>query len=223
MEFTLRSNDLPLDQQIDFVISNFRKLRELPRWKAHVKQGFWFYQITQNSQTGLFHPHLHCIVQTIWYPQKDLQDDWSQVLGDLVIVHVRRVRDRMKASWYAARYASRAASLSGIRSADRPLVIIASAGRHMFGCFGSAAAAAILRREPFNPDDWEPLCSYSALVLWADHSVNARYFLESWILRRPIPHGYNLDPAVVEFDLAPAATAAGLPARTPATGNLFHN
>src|SRR5260370_35334988 len=66
-------------ESLDVFIEAFAKLRESQLWKDEVSGGSYSLEVTYNRETGEWHPHGHCLIET----GKDLRMDWIFELQNL--------------------------------------------------------------------------------------------------------------------------------------------
>ncbi len=66
-------------ESLDVFIEAFAKLRESQLWKDEVSGGSYSLEVTYNRETGEWHPHAHCLIET----GKDLRMDWIFELQNL--------------------------------------------------------------------------------------------------------------------------------------------
>lgn len=104
---SLASSDTPLRDQLLRLRKCFAELRRRVDWKAKVKGGVYTLEITRNRKTGLWHPHLHLIVDGDFIHQSNLSEMWHQVTGDSYIVDIRKVYSAKNAAQYIAKYVSK--------------------------------------------------------------------------------------------------------------------
>lgn len=65
-------------EQLKILRSSFRKLRQRMFWKGKVKGGCVFYEVKLGSD-GLYHIHLHAIIESLYLPQAVLSEIWQDV------------------------------------------------------------------------------------------------------------------------------------------------
>lgn len=88
---TFRSNPDPLEDQVKLLRRAFGKLRRRGPWRARVRGGFYTVEITRNHITGLWHPHLHAVIDANYFPQPELVELWGQVMPGGRCVWIRQV------------------------------------------------------------------------------------------------------------------------------------
>lgn len=117
LTLTLASSDAPLRDQIDRLTQAARKLRQRRSWQKRVSGGIQVLEVTWSDSKGRWHPHLHCLVDAIYWPQSEIADEWQAVTGDSRIVDIRRVGSRSEAANYVAKYCSKGSDVSKIPQA----------------------------------------------------------------------------------------------------------
>ena len=103
---TLRSTTAPLTHQLHRLTACFRRLRQRKIWGA-VSWGVAVIELTRNSKSKQWHPHLHILAEASYIPQATLSEIWLNITGDSLIVDIRKVHDRDSALNELAKYASK--------------------------------------------------------------------------------------------------------------------
>ncbi len=111
LTLTYRSNPQDLKPQLKFLRRKFAVLRRTPEWKHHVKGGIYTVEITFNSQTSQWHPHIHCIIDGSFWSHSDIVRVWTRVLHDDGGVDIRIVHGIRKIANYLACYISKSCDL----------------------------------------------------------------------------------------------------------------
>ena len=185
--FTLRHSDAPLADQINRLYKCFRNLRLMLPVKKRLRGGIWFFQITKSQTDGRWHPHLHCLVDSSYFPQSYLSELWLTATGNSDIVDCRAVRDLEKAAHYVARYSSAPADLRYLDLCDSLELVQALHGRRLVGKWGSAS---VVQLSPVKPDDahlWEPLFSFKSIYSTLSSESISREVWACWRLNKPCP------------------------------------
>jgi hypothetical protein len=164
---TLKSTDMSLDEVLDRLQGCFKNLRADKWWKSCCEGGISFVELTHNTRTGRWHPHLHIIAGGRYMAQKKLSDVWKTVTGDSFIVDIKQIANAAWAASYVAKYAGKSIP-AAIRSNVTLLseCVIAFAGRRLFNCFGSWRGLKLSSHEELC-DEWETVCSLKTLILLA--------------------------------------------------------
>lgn len=108
---TLESTPGDLQAQIRHMYRSYRRLRQTKYWKENVAAAAATTEITYNTKTGLWHPHMHIIAQGGFLRQSTLSDYWKRSSGGSYIVHIRRIHDVNNEAKYVAKYAGKPANL----------------------------------------------------------------------------------------------------------------
>lgn len=101
---TYRSRTDSLSQQIRDMRTALSHLRRHPEWKRRVKGGVYTIEITRNAETGLWHPHLHLLIDSTYFPQPLLVRLWSDVMEGGENVWIRQVLSTQNAAWEISKY-----------------------------------------------------------------------------------------------------------------------
>ena len=115
LTLTMPAVDAPLREQLRGMRQALARLRRAPAWTSRVRGGLYSVQITRNTRTGKWHPHLHCIIDGEYFPHDEIREAWRFALNctagpwsiaatDPLIVDIRAIPSREKAARYIARY-----------------------------------------------------------------------------------------------------------------------
>lgn len=107
LTLTLAATDSPLSVQIDRLRACFREFRRHQSWKRHVRGGVALLECTYRPKTDQWHPHLHLVVDAIYWRQQAISAEWLAVTGDSSIVDIRMVNSKAAAAAYVAKYVSK--------------------------------------------------------------------------------------------------------------------
>lgn len=135
---TLCGRNESLVELVDRLYRSFKALRNHPTWEERIQGGAAFLEIKWSDRAQRWHPHLHIIAAGRFMPQQDLCDAWRSITKDSYIVDIRRIRDKVHASRYVCKYASK--PLNGSFSNTPRLLdeaILALKGRRLCLCFGT--------------------------------------------------------------------------------------
>lgn len=161
---TLKSTDTPLSDQMTRILQCWSKLRERPKIRDLITGGVAFFEITRNTTTRLWHPHLHVLCEGEYIALELLKKEWLAVTGDSFVVDIRRIRTLAEACGYVAKYAAKGVTQAIINDRDSlQEVIVAFRGRRLFNTFGSFFKLALSQR----PDDecgWIPVAPLHRLI-----------------------------------------------------------
>lgn len=161
---TLKHSKADLSHQIDSLYKFCQTLRRRPFWKKRIKGGVWFFQIKKSKNDGLWHPHLHLIVEGAYLPQKKLSSAWSEITHGSSIVDIRAVKNPKKAVEYVARYATAPCRLADLELEDSIEVFDALHGRRICGTFGTGREVVLAPKKCPDSDSWEFMAGFSAVM-----------------------------------------------------------
>lgn len=151
---TLRHTTAPLRQQIDHLYASFRRLRQSRDWQAHVTGGVAILELAADVQAGTWHPHLHCLVEGTYYPQRNLCDAWRRASRGSYIVDIRRPGRRDSTVTYVTKYITKPTPAAVIRTpAMLDEAITALHGRRLLLTFGTWSDAKLTQTRPHGT--WE--------------------------------------------------------------------
>ena len=187
LTLTLKSSSAPLADQIDALYKSFRAFRKLKEIKHTIKAGIWFFQITFNSKTQQFHPHLHCVIIGKYRPTEFYSLLWSKVTHGSMIVHIRAARNPRSTADYVGRYVARPCLLSAYDLAHRIEIIRAFFGRRLFGTWGPKPIRPEIRRRKLDRDAWVTLKSWLEIFTERTRDETAKIIWECWQSGDPLP------------------------------------
>ena len=177
---TLRHSDESLEKQITRLYACFVEFRRRSYVGKHVRGGCWFFQVKFSLKSQQWHPHLHCVLDAEYMPQKTLKAIWREVTGDSDIVDIRAVRNKKKTAEYVARYAARPATLSTMTTEQAVEVMRALHRRRLCGKWGSGRAIKLSRPPQAALDEYFSICRWADLKSLAQNSPFAAKIRESY-------------------------------------------
>lgn len=163
--FTLKSSDASVELQTERLYDSFKALRRTSFFKNKVRGGVWFFQMTVNKSTGLWHPHIHVLVDADYIPKRLLKCAWKKITFDSHIVDIKKVDNPEKASEYVARYATIPADLLKCSVSQGAALVIGLKGTRMCGCFGTAKGLALRPKPLDEPYTWRKVMSYFCMAV----------------------------------------------------------
>ena len=134
---TYRSNDLPLDRQIDQLRAAWKMLRNSPVWKAHVSGGVYTLESTRNADTGRWHPHVHIIADSVFFLHRKLKAAWRHCMTGGLNVWITPVRNPRKGAAELCSYVGKAPSFRDYTPEAIQDYAAADKGRRRVSTFGS--------------------------------------------------------------------------------------
>jgi replication protein len=141
--FTLAHRGEDCGTMLDRLHHAFRKMRQTPEWKEHVRGGVYVLQTTRDERKKQWHVHLHVITDGVYWPQALLAKLWHKVTGDSKIVDIRAVPDRRRVAKYVSDYVAKPADMLSWSWAAVAEFAEAMHGRRLVHTFGTAHGAAM--------------------------------------------------------------------------------
>jgi len=175
---TLRSIPIPLKDQLSRLKDAFRRLRQRKIWRK-VKWGAAVIEMTRNTKTKQWHPHLHILADSTYIPQSELREAWRSITEDSFVVDIRKVVDRKAVLNEIAKYASKPTAFSQISDSVGAGTELyeATVGRRLLLLFGQWPDIPEEKPEDDGlEDDWKavkPLYEILLLASQGDSSAQA--------------------------------------------------
>lgn len=168
LTLTLRSGPESLTELLDRLLRCFKRLRATTFWKEKVYGGAAFIELTINTDTGAWHPHLHVILDGKWLDHALLRPLWRQITGDSYVIDIRLIRNREKTIHYITKHSTKALPPSVIHdSAALEEAVVALRGRKLCYTFGSWSRWRLLK--PPTDDQWETVCHSNELPFRSEY------------------------------------------------------
>lgn len=191
--FTLKHSDATLKHQLDSLYDYFRKIRRRKLLARTVAGGFWFFQIVQSKTDGLFHPHIHCLVDSKFIPQRQLSRLWQQITHGSKIVDIRSVRSAKHAADYVARYATQPCNLSDLNIVAACTVVNAMKHLRTCGAWGSARGYPLRPHTPENAESWVKVGSFWQVSISKHSNAYASEIWDCFVNKRPLHESVTLE------------------------------
>lgn len=173
---TAPHTDLPLRDHLAALRLALKRLRASREWKRHVSGGVYAFEITRNDRAGEWHPHVHVLMDAVYWAQHEIVAAWGRALRstdawadfpehERPVVHVSAVMSRSKVAQYIAKYVTKPAQLSGWADELVCEFAVAVAGARMLHTFGCLHGKRLDPRDP----NQDTTCSEHACYLgWLD-------------------------------------------------------
>lgn len=194
LTLTLKHSDAPLEWQIQNLYNYFRAIRKRREFKQRVKGGIWFFQIKKSKTDGLWHPHLHCLVEGLYLPKRELSRMWSQITYGSYVVDIRVVHDPQAAANDAAKYAACPGSLVDLSLTEASELVNSMNGRRICGTWGTGRAVSLRPTKQTDKDQWKCVGDWLFILNNRDTSPNARAILNAWKDKQPLEAGIDCNP-----------------------------
>jgi hypothetical protein len=186
LTLTLRHNESSLRQQVEFLQQSFSRIRSRAYWKKNVTGGIWFLQVKRGKNSGLWHPHLHILVDGNYMEQGRLSALWELVTFGSPVIDIRRINNAESAAAYVARYTARPAALAEMPLEDRCEVIEALFRKRLCGTFGNGKTVTLTPPKVESDAEWDYIGSYDDIVKKAETSPAAREILIAYNTYQPL-------------------------------------
>ena len=162
--FTLRHSRSSLRDQITRIFAAFAALRRRREIAGRITGGVAILEVKLSDRDGLWHVHLHCLLEGDYLDQRSLSAHWLAVTGDSSIVDIRHVGSTSDRVAYATKYAAKALDASVFRDPDRAVEAIqALRNVHLFRFFGTWRAIDI-DAQGTQVTDWQPVGRLVSLI-----------------------------------------------------------
>jgi len=204
LTLTLKHCEEPLKPQIEFLQDAFRRLRYRAYWKRNVFGGIWFLQVHRSSHDGLWHPHLHILLDGHYMEKHDLSALWDLVTFGSPVIDIRRVDNPEKAAEYVARYSARPAQLEKMSLGDRVEMILALQGKRLSGAFGTAKCVTLTPPKTDDGCEWQRIGFYDQVIKDAATNPAALSIIRAWAQEIPLTEteycdytGIDVNPVMI--------------------------
>ena len=173
MTLTLRHTYAPLKHQLKYLYKYFQKLRGRKFLKKLVRGGIWFFHIKKSKADGLWHPHLHCLMDADWIDKQKLSDLWKRITGGSYIVHLKTVTNPANSVRHAARYAAESCDLSEMPASDALEVFYALHKRRLAGTWGTGRSMNLRKKPDDSAGEWRSVGTWNNIMNLRHHDNNA--------------------------------------------------
>jgi len=155
---------MPLAAQITRLYTAFVNLRRHVLWRSHVTGGAAFCEIKRGND-GMWHPHLHILVEGDYLAQRLLSQAWLCVTGDSSVVDIRACRNMEEVRKYVTKYVTKPIDHS-IMLEPRYLdeAVFALKGRRLCMTFGSWRGIVLEPSQPPDDREWKAVGRLDALI-----------------------------------------------------------
>lgn len=203
LTLTLRHSPTPLSDQIDRLYAAFSTLRRRKSWTGNCVGGAAFLEVKLSAKDGLWHPHLHILLEGQWWDAREISREWHAVTGDSSIVDITRPRVIEDVCRYAVGYCTKTVDASIWLIPDKlDECVCALRGRRMCLTFGTWRGTPL---EPDETDDrvWVTLGRIDDVLRRAADGVRAcqewlaraaSKYPSIWLLALPTPPAAETDP-----------------------------
>jgi len=200
LTLTLQHSEEPLHDQVEYLYQSFQQFRKRSLIKKKIDGGVWFFQIHKSDKDGLWHPHLHCVIDSGFIRQESLAKLWKACTLTSSIVDIRAVKDPEKMAAYVSRYAARPSILSRLSLDDRMELVWTMQGRRLVGAWGNARGISLRPKKPNDTDKWRSVGGWSLIREYLHESDIARAVVNAWRKQKPLPDDIDLR-RIIEMDV----------------------
>jgi hypothetical protein len=180
---TIRSTGEPLKKMIADLLKWFRLLRRTPEWTEKVKGGVYVVEVSLNSTTGLWHPHLHVLYGGMYWPQRRISELWASVTGNSAVVYINAASDRH--CKYLATYVGDPGKLKLNTPEQVCEYESATHALRMIQAFGDLHGVPLDDKDSVNPPAREAIPLYRLVSASRGGHLGARRMLEVLSVRYP--------------------------------------
>ena len=197
---TLKHSKNSLKNQINILYKSFNKLRNRQFFKKRSRGGIWFFHIKRSKTDGLWHPHLHCLMDSDFMDKKALSDLWCKITKGSFIVHIKGITNPANSVSHAARYSAKPANLKDHDFADTLELFYALKGKRICGTWGTGRTMDLRKKRVDEKGTWKSLGDWSTIVnlLGVDDRADAIY--KAYIFSTPLPDDIDLNPLELEME-----------------------
>lgn len=189
---TLKHTNAPLAWQIKNLYDYFRKFRQRSYLKKRIRGGVWFFQVKKSKKDGLWHPHIHALIDGDYMERKKLSDLWLSITFNSWMVDIKSIKDIDNAARHTARYAANPSALKDLDIIDACELVSAMQGMRLCGTWGTARTMSLRPCKPDDADSWKPIGSWSFVIHMQDSSDDAKQILRCFLSGQPLEDGISL-------------------------------
>ncbi|MCK5565387.1 MAG: protein rep [Planctomycetes bacterium] len=192
LTLTLKHSNAPLRDQINNLYTYFQKYRKLRFLRDRIRGGIWFFQIKKSEESGQWHPHLHCLIDSEFMDREKLSQLWQRTTLGSMVIDIREAKSVGKVAEYVGRYSARPSILAELDIDDRVELIGALHGRRLVGMWGNARAIVLKMEKPADADQWRYIGSWSTVHGLQNDDDNAKKILFAWKTGKPLDAGISM-------------------------------
>jgi hypothetical protein len=186
LTLTLKHTTAPLAHQVDNLYRFFLRFRRLKEIRKALHGGVWFFQIKQSESDFLWHPHLHCIIDSDYIPHSLLSKLWLRTTLSSSIVDIRTVNDPDDVAEYVARYCARPSNLKHLGQFDAYELISSMHGRRLCGTWGNAKSIQLTMKSEPDKLAWTKIGDWSLVINFLKTDENAQKIFNAWRTNSPL-------------------------------------
>lgn len=146
------SSNARLSEQIIELKESFKRLRRSKDWKERVLGGVYTLEITYNAKRRQWHPHLHLVVDSVYYPQQVLSSGWRIASCGASIVDIRACPSKSRIAQYIAGYVAKSSDISKFPERRRIEWAIETNGLRFVQTFGTSHRVRVDDDDEYSDD-----------------------------------------------------------------------
>lgn len=216
LTLTLRHTSAPLVSQLEYLYERFRRLRRHSKFRKYVWGGVWGLHVKRSGKDGLWHPHIHALIDSAFYPHRELKRLWRKVAPGSDIVDIRPVYDPAGASYDVAGYAACPYDMSKHSDEDNFTVYHALHGKRLCGTWGTARGIPLRPIKVVDKKNWHNIGSLAIVQSFYNDDPNARAIADAWHNHEPLPDDVTMLRLDAFIDDLPTVS---FPERSPRDGS----
>ena len=199
LTLTMQHNEEPIAEQVQYLYDCFKNFRKRKLIKDRIAGGVWFFQIHKSKRDGLWHPHLHCVIDSDFIPHKRIAALWKECTLTSDIIDISAIKDPAKVARDVARYAARPGILADLEGEDRIDLVDAMHGKRLVGKWGNASGISLRPSPPDDTDDWKTVGGWSLVRGFMYESDAIKALVNAWRKGQPLPDDFPL-AEVINFE-----------------------
>lgn len=183
---TTPSVDADLKTQVRSLIACFKTLRKTPNWRKYITGGYAVLEITHNPTSDRWHPHLHIIAGGLFYPWRELREDWKIASQGATVTDIRAIKGTAQAVRYLTAYLGKMGNLDARTPTERLTEYYrATHGQRFLITFGKAPPAKKLPRSN-EPSSHRQICPLYVYILALRDGAVWALALSRKLARKPL-------------------------------------
>jgi len=148
LTLTLEHSTDELRDQVRHLVESFRRLRRSKQYKEKIRGGVAVIEIKWSNQDNAWHPHMHVLVDGVFWEQAQISKAWEIASNGSKIVDIRMIHDRSKAGRYVAKYVAKVGNVDGVPIERVPELALALKGLRLVQTSGSLYGSTHNKKEP---------------------------------------------------------------------------
>lgn len=186
LTLTYRHSKLDLKTQVDNLYKHFLRFRKIKSIRKKIRGGLWFFELKKGKKDGLWHPHIHCVIDADYIPKEHLSLEWFGTTGHSYIIDIRKVKSDKEVTEYVSKYVAKPASLSNHSVEDALQIIRSFHGRRLCGTWGCGSKCKFRPHRREIDNGWKRIAAWNVLVANRRNSPSAERIIKAYLSGQPI-------------------------------------